>query len=94
MVGVCESGGVVLEWLVACYEMSIWLWVWLFVGVLWMWVWVWVFGQGYGSVWLFCCCRMVFMGVSSFCWFLFIYLMDRNCLYYFNVLYVKIGDMI
>lgn len=50
MVGVCESGGVVVEWLVACYEMSIWLWVWLFVGVLWMWVWVWVFGQGYGSV--------------------------------------------
>ena len=32
---------------------------------------------------------LVFVGL-----FIYFYLMDRNCLYYFNGLYVKIGDMI
>ena len=85
MVGGCEYGGVVVEWLVACCEMGVWLWVWLFVGILQLWD--------------------VVCGVSSFCFcfcfvcvciyiYLLFYLMGRNCLYYFNELYFKIGDEI
>ena len=45
VVGGCGSGGVAVEWQVACGEMVVWPLVWLFVGA--KLLWVWVFGYVY-----------------------------------------------